>query len=192
MIQKGMDFNPFLHGGFINWDHQPGPENQIGEPLHAEIQAGPKLFVRGSFYVDDVERAKYAWNLAKATQKAGRRKLGWSVEGAVLHRLGTTILKSEVRHMALTHQPVNANSFATIAKSLTTGNTSALALENLDDRITSVLWGDCSPDRKCYDEKGKFFGGRFGMLEHLCKCRGMKPKSADGIMRRLIDSGIND
>lgn len=191
LIQKGMNFDPLLEAGIVNWDHQPGPENIIGEPLLAEVQHGPSFFVRSNMYVEDKPRAAEAWATAEAMRKAGgRRKLGWSVEGAVLQRLGRQIIRSEVRHLALTHQPVNANTWAAIAKSMTTANAQPLQLENLDHRVTTVLWGDCLPDRHCYGSTGYFYGGRAGMLEHLCKCKGMPVPNALDLMKRLINSGI--
>lgn len=191
IIQAGLNFRPLLDLGIINWDHKEGPENIIGEPLTAEIQSGPALFVQGSLYVDDVERAKHAWTTAEAMRKSGgRRRLGWSVEGAVLQRRSRQITRSEVWHLALTHQPVNANSWADIVKSMTTATVEPLMLENLDDRVTSVLWGDCLPDRRCYHDSGYFFGGRGGMLEHLVKCRGMGVDKGAALIKRLINSGI--
>lgn len=194
LIQKGMDFAPLMEGGIINWDHQSGPANIIGEPLHAEIQPGPRFFVRGNLYVEDKEQAREAWATAEAMKKAGgRRRLGWSVEGAVLARdplHNRRILKSEVRHLALTHQPVNANTWAAIAKSMTTTMAEPIRLENLDQQVTSVLWGDCCADRQCYDQRGYFYGGRGGALEHLVKCRGMAVEPAARLIKRLIDSGI--
>jgi hypothetical protein len=192
VIQRGMNFQPLLDAGIINWDHQPGPENIIGEPIAAEIQSGPAFFVKGQLYVDDKPRAAEAWATAEAMRKAGgRRKLGWSVEGAVLQRLGPKLTRTEVRHLALTHQPVNSNSWAMISKSMTTATAQPLILENLDQQITSVLWGECNPDRRCYtNATGYFYGGRGGMLEHLVKCKGMHVDAAASLIKRLVDSGI--
>lgn len=191
VIQKGMNFRPLLDAGIINWDHEKGPENIIGEPIEAAIHAGPVFYVKGELYVDDKPRAAEAWATAEAMKKSGRRKLAWSVEGAVLQRQGRHLTKTEVRHLALTHQPVNANSWAAIAKSMTAAGNQALMLENLDQQVTSVLWGDCAPDRRCYtNASGYFYGGRGGMLEHLVKCRGMKVDSAASLIKRLVDSGI--
>ncbi len=191
LIQKGMQFGALLEYGFVNWDHQLGPENLIGEPWHAEIIPGPKFFTRSSMYVEDKARAKEAWDLAQALAKSGRRQLGWSVEGAILQRDPVNkhrILTSEVRHLALTHQPVNANTWATIAKSMTVANTQVLQLENIEKQIVNVLWGPCKPDRLCFDDQGRFYGGRGGMFSHLIKCRGADAGSAERLMKRLIDS----
>lgn len=190
MILKGMNFQPLMDLGIINWDHLAGPENIIGEPLAGEIRQGPEFYVQGNLYVDDVPRAAAAWAAAEAMNKSKRRTMGWSVEGAVLQRAGKQITASEVRHLALTHQPVNANSWAAIVKSMTTASAAPLMLENLDHNVTSVLWGDCQPDRRCYSDHGYFFGGRGGLLEHLVKCKGMPVDSGATLIKRLIDSGI--
>lgn len=189
--QSAMDFQPLMRSGFINWDHQGGPENQIGEPLLGEITPANAFFVRGMLYVDDVERAAHAWRLAKAAERAqGTRRLGWSVEGSVLQRSGRRIVKSEVRQLALTHQPVNANTWAAIAKSMTIANAAPIQLEQLDDRLTSMLWGDCTDGRSCYSDTGRFHSGRAGAVAHLCLCKGMPVERASALMKRLIDSGI--
>lgn len=188
LIQQGMDFQPLLETGILNWDHQPGPENIIGEPMHGEIQPGPCFFVRGLLYVKDKPRAREAWRLAKAMERSNRRRLAWSVEGDVLRRDRQQIVASEVRHLAVTHQPINGNSWASIAKSMT--SQTPILLENLDDQVISMLWGDCCADRQCYTEHGYFHGGRGGMLEHLHKCKGMPIPNAVNFMKRLINSGI--
>lgn len=194
LIQAGMDFTPLMEQGIVNWDHEKGPENIIGEPVLAEIRPGPRFFVRASMYVTHKERARHAWETAEAMQKAGgRRRLGWSVEGAIIERdpiAPRRIVQSEVRHLALTHQPVNANSWAAIVKSMTTATAAPIQLENLDQQVTSVLWGACASDRCCYGPNGYFYGGRGGALEHLVKCRGMAVEPATRLIKRLIDSGI--
>lgn len=191
LILKGFDFNPLLQLGVINWDHQKKADAIIGEPLTAEIRKGCQFFVRGNLFVDDIPQAAAAWKLAKAMERNGsNRKLGWSVEGAVLARYGRQIMKSECRHLALTHQPVNISTWAAIAKSMTTSNAAPLMLENLAGKLTKVLWGECEKSQPHHADNGFFYGGRTGMLEHLTECRGMDVHSAAAIIRRLIDSGI--
>ena len=193
LVQHGMDFAPFLETGIINWDHKSDPASIIGEPITAEIQPGPKFYVKAHLYVDDIEQAAHAWHLAQAMTKSSRRNLGWSVEGAVSERDRQNqrrILRSEVRHVALTHQPVNSNSWAAIVKSMTTATAAPLQLENLDKHMTDILWGACLPDRQCYTDTGYFHAGRAGMLEHLCKCKGIQVSSAAALMKRLINSGL--
>jgi len=191
VIQAGMNFEPLLRSGIVNWDHLPGPENIIGEPLEAEIQPGPAFYVRSSLYVEDKERARETWTTAEAMKKSGRRSLGWSVEGAILQRAAQRILKSEVRHLAVTHQPVNANTWAAIVKSMTASDpgAQALQLENLGTQITSVLWGNCAAGCNCYHpETGHYRAGRAGMLEHLVKCKGMSVEQGADLMKRLINA----
>lgn len=190
VIQRGMDFAPLLRSGIINWDHKDGPENIIGEPLGAEIKKG-SFWVRGRLYVESVDRARSAWELAQAMEASGgKRQLGWSVEGEVLQRSGRQITRSEVRNLALTHQPVNGNTWAAIAKSMASSTAPAIELENLDQTITSVLWGDCAPGKACYNRNGTFKQGRGGMLKHLHLCKGMPIDAASALIKRLIDSGL--
>ena len=195
VLQKGMYFQPFLDSGFINWDHQKGPENLIGEPLDAHITEENQFFVKGYLY-EGHPRADAVWNLMHALEKSkSNRRLGWSVEGAITQRLGKVLAKSVVRFAAITHQPVNPRSFAAFAKSMAAGEAMStqsagpLMLENLDGAMTSILWGDCKND--CFDPTTyRYRNGRVGALEHLVKCKGMGANSAKDLLVRLHQSGI--
>lgn len=127
ILQRGIDYDPLMRGGYINWDHERGPDNIIGEPSEAglhETKRGWGLFFKGFLY-EGHKRAEAAWDLLKAQERAqqqghGHRTLGWSVEGGVVGRATrdqSIIAKSVVRFMALTHQPVNAESYTEISKS---------------------------------------------------------------------------
>jgi hypothetical protein len=71
------------------------------------------------------DRADAIWQILENQERnraAGSpgRDLGMSVEGGIVARDPrdqTTVIKSFVRQMAITHQPVNADSYAEIAKS---------------------------------------------------------------------------
>ncbi|MHB1418289.1 MAG: hypothetical protein ACYCX4_01690 [Bacillota bacterium] len=127
VIQKGMDFAPYLNEGFINWDHLKGPENLLGEPFREDgariiaYKGKPALFTKGWLY-EGIQRSDAVWDLMQVLEKSGSdRKLGWSVEGGILARLGKKIVNSVVRHMAITYKPVNTLTFAEFAKSMCCG-----------------------------------------------------------------------
>lgn len=193
VLQNGIDFAPLLKDGFINADHQPGFENIIGQPLDAKIahvdNGKPALWVKAVLF-EGVPRADAAWSLLNSLEK-GRaegtttRRLGWSVEGAVLERRGNLIAKSVVRHVALTHQPVAYGTFADLAKSLVKAQTVAassaatdapLLLQNLAGgkksarQVCLALFGE-NTDRCEQVHKG-FRKSRADFVDHLVVCMG--------------------
>lgn len=127
ILQKGIDFSPLVQHGHINWNHRAGPENVIGEPTVVDFRDtrnGYGLYMEGVLY-KGIPAADAVWNLLCAVEKAregghSRRQLGWSVEGGIVERderRPTIIKKSIVRHMAVTHEPVNAKTYIELAKS---------------------------------------------------------------------------
>ena len=190
VLQDGIDFGPFMKSGFINFDHTPGPENIIGQPLDARITSvdgKPAMFVKAVLF-EDVPRADAVWALINTLEK-GRaegttdRRLGWSVEGAVSERRGNLIAKSVVRHCAITHQPVAFGTFADLAKSLVKAQTVAssssasdapLLLQNLaggkmSARVACLaLFGENTG--KCKQVHGGFRKSRADFVDHLALC----------------------
>lgn len=120
ILQKGIDFSPLLKSGFLNYDHQYKTINGakmpiiIGYPTRAEIR-DKGLWVEGELLKSDgmsiseqIKLADEMWEMGMALQKSGaNRSLCYSVEGGVIERKGNRIVKSVVRHVAVTHKPVN-------------------------------------------------------------------------------------
>lgn len=184
VIQEGMDLEPLLEEGYINWNHMPGPENIIGEPMEARIQKGPSLWLKGFLY-PNVERARAVVNLLKSQElRQSNRRLGWSVEGRVTEREGNRVTKSVVQHVAITHEPVNQNTWAELVKSMTSGTGAPLKIQNLDTGIISVLFAPCK--RGCFNG-GRFRDGVKGAYEHLTKCHGVKDKDAYDFLMTLYN-----
>lgn len=208
VIQDGMDFQPLLERGFINWNHQVGPENIIGQPMDARIskaQGKSCLYVKGYLY-EGHARADSAWSLLQTLEKArasgtSDRRLGWSVEGGVLERRGNNIAKSVVRQLALTHEPVNFGTFAQLAKSIamakagTLSTDAPLLLQNLAgtkrkaSQVRLALFGKQADD--CQTELGRFKKGRIGMFEHLVTCEGWDIEDAKDVLIGLFKSLSN-
>jgi hypothetical protein len=128
ILQKGIDFSPLVSHGHINWNHQSGPKNVIGEPTVVEFRDtrnGYGLYMEGVIY-KGTENSDGVWQLICAVEEArktgaSKRQLGWSVEGGIVARNPQNkniIEKSIVRHMAVTHEPVNAKTYLELAKSL--------------------------------------------------------------------------
>lgn len=203
VIQKGIDLMPCIERGYINYDHKGAP---IGRPLNlALVEAdqhpvivksgcgvsGIALYAECELWPSQLGHrgADEAWATAQAANATGR-PFGYSIEGKAFQRDGDKITRSELRHLALTHQPVQQKSFAMaeLIKSMNLGGMQPVLLENLNGKITSILWGDHSCGH--FDSRGQFGKGREGVLEHLTKCKGHEPNEAIGFMKSLITSGI--
>lgn len=203
VIQKGIDLMPCIERGYINYDHKGSPigiplnlslVNAEGHPLIAKSGApmkGTVLYAEAELWPTSAGHrgADEAWATAQCANATGR-PFGYSIEGKVLQRNGNRIVKSELRHLALTHQPVQQRSFAIaeLVKSMGTEGMTPVLLENLNGKITSILWGDASCGH--FNHKGEFSKGRFGALEHLTKCKGEVPEDAMNFLKYLITSGI--
>lgn len=213
MIFKGMDFQPYLKSGVINWNHQDDPGAIIGEPIEARVierSGKPALFFTKGFLYEAQPMAQRAWTLLSALEKSDQpvtRKLGWSVQGGVLERQGKDLVKSVVRHMALTHEPVNAQTWAKVVKSLVKslqlqgvgiGDLSGpvapgvphsdlqpLIPQNLDSTFTTLMFTPCP--NGCLDERtGQFAKGFHGMLDHLVLCKGAPIPQAKEFVAALV------
>lgn len=211
LIQKGMDCEPLLRGGFINWDHHDdrGPAYLIGEPTDVEIVPasrfadrfgksfpGAAMFVRGFLYNDPENKpiAAAVWKHLNTADVSPARQIRWSVQGRTFQRAPTDqryIVKSECRHLALTHQPILGYTFTEIAKSLaalSTQSAEPLLKENLPGQhMTDLLYGECK--NRCYGHDGKFMKGALGAFRHLTGCRGRDIRKSQALVMALHDNG---
>jgi hypothetical protein len=125
----GIGTDYFLAHGFINDDHKP---IYVGEP--DSVTAGPKqLNMTGLLYGGrDCHatpnwscadcRADYWWSLLNALDRAresgARRRVGFSIEGSIQRRSGPVIEKCWLKHIAITANPINTDTYASVVKSL--------------------------------------------------------------------------
>ena len=117
VLQKGMDLRYFLKHGYLNDDHKPGFENKVGQPTSAEIKTvtnskGDRvlgMWLEGYIWPEGVHKGADAiWELGKALEAADSdRRLGFSIQGKVLKREGSRILKAWIQDVAVTPSPVN-------------------------------------------------------------------------------------
>lgn len=112
VLQRGLDFSPFLAHGWLNDNHSRDTAGVIGYPLKVErttVDGKPATRMEG-YLLQDYKPADDIWKLANALQKTNRR-LGFSIEGKVRRRAGgtgKTIAEAVVRNVAVTNCPVNA------------------------------------------------------------------------------------
>lgn len=127
LLQDGLDFAPFLKGGWFNDNHDGSTAAAVGYPEKAELRTLPDG--RKGWYVEGYllkghKPADDLWSLATALQKTDRR-LGFSVEGAILERDADKrgiVRKAVVREVAITRCPVNEHTqLSVLAKSLSVG-----------------------------------------------------------------------
>jgi hypothetical protein len=115
--QDGLEWDYFLKSGWINWEHQPGPENILGEPIRV-YRDGNKTKMEAKLYLT-VPKAKQIYQTLCGMQKAGTsRRIGYSVEGKVRQRLGKRVTKALVLNTSVTAHPVNRDSYMEILKGL--------------------------------------------------------------------------
>src|SRR2546430_5401415 len=147
-----MDFAPLLKSGVLNFDHLDGPENIIGEPTEAKViekSNSPSIFYTKGWLYKHVPRAQAVWNHLQELEKGVQpitRKYGFSVQGGVLERKGQELTKSVVRHLAVTHQPVNTDTFAKCVSGLVKSLQVATVYrtqQNLDSTIQSLIFAPC-------------------------------------------------
>jgi hypothetical protein len=203
LLLSGMTFDNYLERGHLNWDHMKGPQHILGKPLDAKIVPdassltkntiqGPAFYHLCELY--DSEPGRAAWDLMKSVSDDPNRRLGFSVEGAILETMGSKLIKTRVDDVALTDQPANTDTFAEFAKSLT-AQSPALLMEYIDDNQgaseranQAIMWGQC--DHGCYDKHGRFAKGAKSAYYHLVKCKGHDEDEAYKFVKSLAQSGI--
>jgi hypothetical protein len=134
VVQKGLDFGPFVGEGWFNDNHSRKTADVLGYPTGVQrFQKGERLpdgtiaksnctWAEG--YLLDTPEAGRIWELGRALSKAGStRRLGFSIEGGVKRREGfdgKVVAKAIVRNVAITNCPVGEGTrLETLAKALT-------------------------------------------------------------------------
>lgn len=153
VLQDKMDCSYLLEKGYLNWNHSHAPEDQIGKPLEVvKLPGGPNTpnnlpatYFRALLF-DNVNRAEAVWTLSKAIDTSSGhgmdRSLGFSVEGGVKVRNGNVLVETVVRHMAVTHEPVNAQSVArcVMAKSQGFKVDESVLIDTVDDNVPHFIF----------------------------------------------------
>lgn len=130
LIQSGLDFRPFLKGGWFNDNHQKETGKGVGYPELAELRhlpSGKQAWYVEGYLLKGHPPADEIWTMAQALERSGSdRRLGFSVEGSILERdplNPKTVKKAIVREVAITRCPVNdQTSLTCLAKSLSAGH----------------------------------------------------------------------
>lgn len=117
LIPGGIDFSYFLRFGWFNDDHQKGAAHKIGIPLEAYVDS--KGFYTKGYLLKNIPESKGIYLLMKELATGNHpRRVGFSVEGKVVKQDGNRIVKSWVKDVAITANPVNTSTYANLVKSL--------------------------------------------------------------------------
>jgi hypothetical protein len=183
----GLDVSYLFRFGKINWEHRKEPGYIIGKPLNGDIT--PERFKLRSKLFKGMPIADQAWSLLQATSDDDEPALGYSVEGKVLERNPrnpTDVIRAMVVNVALTANPVNANTYADVVKSFGGGGFSkSLTLASAAPLIRESLEGLHDPDYmrvlekhmeitgcRCVAADGRFVNDYPGALAHFHDCLG--------------------
>jgi hypothetical protein len=119
---KGFNLDYFKRAGTINWHHQTKeqPKTIIGEPLEANINKDNDLYVKFYLYPNS-KVAREVYELAEVLKKDSKsgRRLGLSIEGQATEKdpiNENIILGANITGLAVTHQPINAQTWTDIVK----------------------------------------------------------------------------
>lgn len=125
ILQKGLDFAPWVERGWFNDNHDQklvSGGGVVGVPIDGKPVAWLKKgdsnplsgepvdrhgwFVQGELL--DTAGGRNIYEISSALQKANtKRRLGMSLEGKVMRRKGPSVLKAEVHNIAITQRPVS-------------------------------------------------------------------------------------
>lgn len=124
---EGMDCSYFLEKGWVKYEHGKNPNQFIGEPMEVRVgrfehptlmKSVNGIFVKARLFANR-ELTKQAIEAMTDLQKSHtKRRMGWSIEGNVQERNKKgKIVKSILRNVVLTMNPVNTSTWAELAKS---------------------------------------------------------------------------
>ncbi|WP_028590350.1 hypothetical protein [Paenibacillus massiliensis] len=130
---EGMDTSYFLDKGWIKWEHGNAPNQFIGEPVEVKIgqfehptlhKSVNGVFVKGRLFANRDLAMQAVVAIEDLQKSQSSRSVGWSIEGGVVERDRQTgkIIKSVLRNVVLTMNPVNTMTYAELVKSFTKGD----------------------------------------------------------------------
>lgn len=189
LLQDGLDFSPFLKGGWFNDNHDRSTSATVGYPEFAELRnlpGGRKGWYVEGYLLKGTPKADEIWSLANALQKTDRR-LGFSVEGKIVERDPTNpsmVRKAVVSEVAITRCPVNDKThLAVLAKSLSAGHAvgdpGVSAGEGFALRVESLEGG---PKKKRKKKMKK--------SEAIALIQKLNPKISRAWAERLVDYAL--
>ena len=140
---EGMDCSYFLDKGWVKYEHGNNPQQFIGEPLEVKIgqfthptrhEVVNGIFVKTRLFANR-KLAQEAIQTMQDLQKSNtKRTMGWSIEGNVLKRNSSgKVVRSVLRNLVLTMNPVNTITWAELAKSFAKNHELTINMEKSMD-----------------------------------------------------------
>jgi hypothetical protein len=111
VVQKGLDFSEFVEHGWFNDNHSQATHDVLGAPDKPDgaVLKADGWFVKGRLF-KHYPKARDIYTLAKSMEQEGvDRRLGFSIEGKIVERVGNRIAKALIRNVAITSAPVNTD-----------------------------------------------------------------------------------
>lgn len=145
VLQEGLNVEPLLKKGWVNWNHRQDPDGIVGVPLVAELRERDKL---GKCLYTEIKLmksrplAKPVWDLAKSLEDANvERALGVSLEGNVNEKSPQGVVKkATVYNLAVTGNPKNDDApVRALLKGLVQGDESGVLAEQFRPREFSAM-----------------------------------------------------
>jgi len=128
VLQDGLDFSYLMTKGWFNDNHSQKAVDVLGYPTKIErgtYKGKAATRIEGYLIPDKRGRELYG-KIQWLAKNDSPRKFGFSVEGTIDERGGTggkLVKHARVRHVAVTHCPINAHTeLEALAKALTAGS----------------------------------------------------------------------
>lgn len=173
---------------YVNWEHGTQAADVVGVIKEKQINKG-KIFLKASLFTD-YDKAVDIFNLQKRLESHGEH-LGFSVEGKVIERdpiNPKVVKKAELYGVAICKVPVNATTYAKIAKAF---NSEVIEEEEEEEEgLEKMTTGDMGPAIPESVEKKKNINKDCKKVEILSKSQvyirifdrfTKQPSLADGI-----------
>jgi len=149
--QNGLDLTPIeMKKGIFNWDHKKGPENTIGV-IDSYKKSKDGLFLSGRLFKKH-SKAQAVYEIMSSLNKADTGRMGMSVEGVIKERAGKdgkVIKKAVIHSCALTMNPVNTDTYASLIKSLADNSAD---LEFAEDTKETDVLASVTPETDTADQ----------------------------------------
>lgn len=124
---EGMDCSYFLEKGWVKYEHGNKPEQFIGEPIEVRVgrfehptlmKSVNGIFVKARLFASRALTKSAIETIGDLQKSNTKRRMGWSIEGNVKKRNEKgKVVKSVLRNVVLTMNPVNTTTWAELAKS---------------------------------------------------------------------------
>jgi hypothetical protein len=137
---EGADCSYLLEKGWIKYEHGNNPRQFIGEPLECKVgqfehpglhKLVKGIYIKGRLFAGRALTKEAVETMEDLQKSKTKRRMGFSIEAGVKERCKKTgrVLKSIVRNVVLTMNPVNTTTWAELAKSFVKNHELVISME---------------------------------------------------------------